>query len=116
MMKEGTGEPQNPDISLDADVRMRELCFDKAPNPEVRFRGNTRRNSVWGSRRENLPDEVREGVVYRNAGVRLRIASEVVDGDPGFRSSSNRERVKTGSEYSERANGEQRPEGKEEKE
>jgi hypothetical protein len=116
MMKEGTGEPQNPDISLDADVRMRELCFDRAPNPAVRFRGNTRRNSVWGSGRENLPDEVREGVVYRNADVHLRIASEVVDGDPGFKSNLNIGRVKTGSEYSERANGEQRPEGKEEKE
>jgi hypothetical protein len=111
MKKEGTGEPQNPDISLDADVRMRELSFDRAPNPEVRFRGNTGRNSVWGSGRENLPDEVREGVAYRNAGVRLRIASEVVDGDPGFESSSNREGVKTGSEYSGRTNGKQKTRG-----
>jgi hypothetical protein len=95
---------------------MRELCFDRAPNPEVRFRGNTVRNSVWGSGRENLPDEVREGVVYRNAGVRLRIASEVVDGDPGFKSNLNIGRVKTGSEYSERTNGKQKTRGKEEKE
>ena len=115
MKKEGTGEPQNPDISIDAGARMRELCFDRAPNPEVRFRGNTRRNSVWGSGRENLPDEVREGVVYRNAGVRLRIASEVVDDDPGFKSNFNRDRVKTNSEYSEQTES-KRPEGKEEKE
>lgn len=79
MKKEGTGEPQNPDIALNADVRMRELYFDRAPDPGVRFQGNTERNSVWASRRENLPDEVQEGVIYRNAGVRLRIASEVVD-------------------------------------
>ena len=116
MKKEGTGKPQNPDISLDADVRMRELCFDRAPNPEVRFRGNTRRNSVWGSRRGNLPDEVREGVVYRNARVRLRIATEMVNGDPGSWNNSDSEGVKTGPEYPERTNGEQRPEGKEEKE
>jgi hypothetical protein len=115
MKKEGTGEPQNPDISLNADVRMRELSFDRAPNPEVRFRGNTRRNSVWGSRRENLPDEVREGVVYRNAGVRLRIATEVVDGDPGAWNNPDREGVKTDLEYSQRTTGEQTPEGKEEK-
>jgi hypothetical protein len=82
--KEGTGKPQHPDISLDADVRMRELHFEEAPDPEVRFRGNTERNSVWKSRRENLPNEVREGVIYRNAGVRLRIATEIVDSDPGF--------------------------------
>ena len=114
MKKEGTGEPQNPDISLDADVRTRELCFDRAPNPEVRFRGNTRRNSLWGSRRENLPDEVREGVLYRDAGVRLRIATEMVSADPGFWNSSDRERVRTGSEYPNRTDGEQIPKGKEE--
>jgi hypothetical protein len=94
MKKEGTGRPQNPDITLDADVRMRELHFEEAPDPEVRFRGNTSRNSVWGSRRENLPDEVGEGVVYRDARVRLWIASEIVDSDPGFRNSSDKERVR----------------------
>ena len=85
MKKEGTGKPQNPDIALDADVRMRELRFEKVPDPEVCFRGNTMRNSVWGSRRKNLPDKVQEGVVYRDAGVRLRIASEIVDSDPDYR-------------------------------
>ena len=116
MKKEGTGEPENPDISLDAEVRMRELCFDRAPNPEVRFRGNTGRNSVWESRRENLPDKIREGVVYRNARVRLRIATEMVSADPGSWNSSDSERVKTGPDYPGRTNGEQRPKGKEEKE
>jgi hypothetical protein len=116
MKKEGTGEPQNPDISLDADVRMRELSFDRAPNPEVRFRGNTRRNSVWGSRRENLPDEVREGVVYRDAGVRLRIATEMASAEPGSWNRSDSEGVEIGSEYPNRTNGEQIPKGKEEKE
>ena len=116
MKKEGTGKPQNPDIALDADVRMGELHFEEVPEPEVRFRGNTRRNSVWGSRRENLPDEVREGVVYRNAGVRLRIATEMVSADPGSWNSSDGEGVKIGSEYPNRTNEEQRPKGKEEKE
>jgi len=102
MKKEGTGKPQNPDIAFTADVRMRELHFEEAPNPQVRFRGNTRRDSVWGSRRENLPDEVQEGVVYRNAGVRLRIASEIVDSDPGFQNSSDKERANTNLEYRKR--------------
>ena len=79
MKKEGTGNPQNPDIAFTAEVRMRELRFEEVPDPEVRFRGNTMRNSVWRSRRENLPDRVREGVVYRNARIRLRIASEITD-------------------------------------
>ena len=90
MKKEGTGEPLNPDIALDADVRMRELHFEKAPEPEVCFRGNTRRNSVWESRRENLPDEVQEGVIYRNAGVRSRIATEMVNSDPGLCNNSDK--------------------------
>ena len=93
MKKEGTGKPQNPDIALDADVRMRELHFEKVPDPEVRFRGNTGRNSVWESRRENLPDEVQECVIYRNAGVRLRIATEIVKSEAGFRNSSDIKRV-----------------------
>ena len=116
MKKEGTGEPQNPDIALDADVKMRELYSDTAPDPRVRFRGNTGRNSVWESRRENLPDKIREGVVYRNARVRLRIATEMVSADPGSWNSSDSERVKTGPDYPGRTNGEQRPKGKEEKE
>jgi hypothetical protein len=85
MKKEGTGKPQDPDIALDADVRMRELRFAKVPDPEVNFRGNTARNSVWVSRRTNLPDEVQEGEVYRDAGVRLRIATEIVEGSPDLK-------------------------------
>jgi len=82
MKKGGTGKPKNPDIALDADVRMRELHFERAPEPEVRFRGNVRCSSVWESKRENLPDKVQEGVIYRDAGVRLWIASEIVNSDP----------------------------------
>jgi hypothetical protein len=93
MKEEGTGKPQHPDIAIDADVRMRELRFEEAPDPKVRFRGNTERNSVWKSKRENLPNEVREGVIYRNARVRLRIATEVVESDPGFLFSLDQERV-----------------------
>ena len=94
MKKEGTGKPQNPDIALDAGVRMRELHFEEVPHPAVDFSGNTGRTSVWKSRRENIPDEVREEVIYRNARVRLRIATEIVNSDPGFWYSSGQERVK----------------------
>ncbi len=78
---------------------MRELHFEEVPDPEVRFRGSTTRNSVWESSRENLPDRVREGVVYSNVGVRLRIASEIVSSDPDFRNSLDKERVKTNLEH-----------------
>lgn len=100
MKKEGTGKPRNPDVVLNADVRMDELRFEKVPDPEVNFRGNTRRNSVWMSRRNNLPDEVQEGVVYRNAEVRLRIASETTGGYPNRWNNSDNERVRTSLEDS----------------
>lgn len=77
MKKEGTGKPRNPDVEVNASVKMRALRFEQVPETEVRFRGNTERDSVWGSERENLPHGAREGVVYRDARVRLRIASEI---------------------------------------
>ena len=98
MKKEGTGRPQNPDIALNADVRMRELRFEKVPDPRVNFRGNTRRNSVWMSRRNNLPEQVQEGVVYRDARVRLRIATEIVESSSDFGNSSYHEGVRTNPE------------------
>lgn len=115
MKKKGTGEPRPPDISLDANVKMRELKFEDVPDPEVRFRENTERNSVWGSKRENLPDEVREGVVYRDAGVRLRIATEIVHSDPGLANSSNKEREETDLEHRRQQTRQQETETKEER-
>ena len=75
-------------------MKARELHFDEVPTPEVHFRGSTTRNSVWESSRENLPDRVREGVVYRNARVRLRIATEVIEGDSVFQNTLDGEGVK----------------------
>ena len=95
MKKEGTGKPQDPDIAIDARIRMRELRFEKVPDPEVNFRGNTRRNSVWMSRRTNLPDEVQEGDIYRDAAIKLRIATEVVGRSSDSRNNSEHDRVKT---------------------
>jgi hypothetical protein len=45
------------------------------------------------SRRINLPEEVQEGLVYRDAGVRLRIATEIVKSESGFRNSSDIEKL-----------------------
>ncbi len=115
MKKEGTGKPRHPDISLDADVKMGELHFKEVPETEVYFQGNSRRNSVWESRREGLPDEVQESVFYRNARVRLRIASEKVDRGPNFRNSFGKERVKTSFRGPGTKIGEQETEGREEK-
>lgn len=70
---------ENPDIEFTATVKARELRFERVPENEVRFRGSPGRESVSGTERENLPEEVEEGVTYHDARVRLRIASKVTD-------------------------------------
>jgi hypothetical protein len=79
-VKKHSEAPRNPDIDFVADVKARELCFDEVPDTEVRFRGYPEHNSVSGTKRENLPEEVRSGVIYRNISVKLRIAAELADG------------------------------------
>jgi len=73
---------ETPDIDFTADLKARELRFEEAPDPEACLRGITRGNSVWGSGRENLPQKSREDVTYRDASVRLRIASGLAGGEP----------------------------------
>ncbi len=80
-MKKRLDRPENPDIELTTDVKTRELHFEKVPETEVRFPGDPGRDSVSGTERENLPEEVEPGVAYRNPRVRLRIASTLADAD-----------------------------------
>jgi hypothetical protein len=70
---------ENPDIDFTADVKARELRFDEVPETKVRFWGHPESNSVSGTERENLPEEVRRGAVYRDVSVRLRVASKLRD-------------------------------------
>ncbi len=51
------------------------------PNARVDFTGQPERQTVWEADRENLPDEVRPGVAYRDIGIRLRITSVFADID-----------------------------------
>ncbi len=73
---------ENPDIDFTAHVKARELRFEKVPETNVRFWGQPERDSVSGTERENLPEEVRPGVTYRDVSVQLRIASELVETEP----------------------------------
>jgi hypothetical protein len=76
MVSERPDKPVDPDIELTAGVKARELRFEEVPETEV--------HPLAKTERENLPEEVQPGVTYRNARVRLRIASALVDaeGDP----------------------------------
>lgn len=67
--------PENPEVEIWATVECRELRFTRVPETRTSFWGYPEQESVSGTERENLPDEVESGVIYRNSGVRLRIAS-----------------------------------------
>jgi hypothetical protein len=71
----------NADLSITARVTAESLRFEKVPNPRVEFTGRPERKTVWESDRENLPQEVRPGVTYRNIGITLRITSVFADID-----------------------------------
>jgi hypothetical protein len=73
--KKRLDSPENPDVEIWATVACRELRFTRVPQTRTSFWGYPERESVSGTERENLPYEVESGVIYRNAGVRLRIAS-----------------------------------------
>lgn len=75
-------KPSNPDIEFTANVKARELRFERVPKTEVRFSGHPRRESASGTDRKNLPDEVEPDVTYRDPEVRLRIASALARDDP----------------------------------
>lgn len=74
---------KNPDVEFTANVKARELRFDEVPDTKVYPPAQTER--------ENLPDEVRPedaGTTFRNASVKLRIASELTVSEPDLREES----------------------------
>ena len=81
--KEQPDAIERPDVELTAEVKSRVLRFDKVPETEVSFPGYSDDESVSGTERENLPEEVEAGVTYRDARVRLRSAAQLPVPDPG---------------------------------
>jgi hypothetical protein len=63
---------RRPDIELTAEVKSRELCFEKVPETEIQFPGYPEDESLSGTERENLPGEVQKDVTYRDSRIRLR--------------------------------------------
>jgi hypothetical protein len=66
-----------PDIEIGASAKAKRLRFEEAPDARVDFRGETEREQVSGSERENLPHEVEPGVTYRDVRVRWRAAARI---------------------------------------
>lgn len=70
-----------PEIDVTANVRMREITYEVAPEVRVDFTGEPDHESASGSDRDNLPELVEEGVVYRDASVQYRIVSRLAYDD-----------------------------------
>jgi hypothetical protein len=75
---------KRPDVELTAEVKSRELRFEKVPEAEIRFPGYPEDRSVSRTEREHLPGEVEEDVMYRDSRIRLRSAGSLI-GDESTR-------------------------------
>ncbi len=79
--KKDIDRPADPDIDFEAVIKSKRLRFEEVPETEVEFHGEPEHESVSGTERHNLPDEVEPGVTYRNSWVRYRLASRIVEAD-----------------------------------
>jgi hypothetical protein len=70
---------RGPDVEIAAAVRADELRFECKPEVDVIPYANAPAEFERDSERENLPDEVEEGVVYRDVAVRWRVALRLRD-------------------------------------
>jgi hypothetical protein len=70
-------EQRPADIEIGAVARAKSLKFDKRPETEVEFHGESIAESHSGSERRNLPDEVEPGVTYRDVRIGWRAAAWV---------------------------------------
>lgn len=66
-----------PDVSLTAEAKVQRLHFDRVPDTGTRFWGQQERKTKSGTVRENLPEEVERGVVYRGVRIRLKTVAEI---------------------------------------
>lgn len=77
MKTPGVKPPATGDISITANVKAKEVRFERKPNTETRFWGEQELDTVSGTQRENIPHEVQPGVEYRDVRVRLLISGEL---------------------------------------
>jgi hypothetical protein len=66
-----------PDVEMRFAVRARELRFERKPEVRVRAYANSPASAESASERHNLPDELEQGVTYRDFAVRWRAAARL---------------------------------------
>jgi len=83
MARKGNPDPvEGADVEIGAIVKAKQLRFRQKPKTHVEFHGELHEpdgqgelQTTSGSERENLPDEVEPGVIYRDVRVRWRAAA-----------------------------------------
>lgn len=76
-----TGRERPADIEIGAAVRARRLRFKRKPETDVRFTGQPGVESDSHTERENLPEEVEPGKVYRDVKVGWIAGARIDDDD-----------------------------------
>ncbi len=69
------------DVEIGAAARARRLRFRRKPEARVEFEGSPGGESDSHTERENLPEEVEPGVVYRDVSVRWTAGARIADAD-----------------------------------
>ena len=70
-----------PDVEIAATVRADEVRFECRPEVVVRAYSDSPATAESVSERDNVPDEVEPGVIYRDVAVRWRVAVRLDDPD-----------------------------------
>lgn len=74
-------EIRAPDIELSASARADEIVFEEVPETGVEFTGEAIAESRSGSNRENLPEKLEPGEVWRNIRIDWGAAAWVEEPD-----------------------------------
>ena len=70
---------REPDVEMSAVIRAKELRFECKPEVEVGAYSDSPASAESVSERENLPEELEEGVTYRDVAVRWRLSARLDD-------------------------------------
>jgi hypothetical protein len=76
---EFNSDTSNDDVLILVNVTAKELKFEAVPNTKVEFPAQRHLKNIWVTQRQNLPERLEPGIVYRNIGIQLRISSRLAD-------------------------------------
>jgi hypothetical protein len=71
-----------PDVEIRAAVRAEALRFECKPDVSIVTWSDSPASAESVSERENLPDDLKEGVTYRDFAVRWRVSVRLEDPEP----------------------------------